>query len=138
MNLPGKGTRKKPMNRNGKKQGGFTLIEMMIALTILAIVVAAVAQALAQSLSLAHRIKKETTLSLLAQSKMAEIESAREMPVSDRGTFSGEFSHYAWQVTVSDSGLSSLQKVEVTVRDTLADKADSFTILSFQCRDETS
>jgi len=138
LKLPGKWTRTKPMNHNGKKQRGFTLIEMMIALTILALVVAAVSQALAQSLSLAHRIKEETTLSLLAQSKMAEIESAREMPVSDRGTFSGEFSHYAWQVTVNDSGLSSLQKVEVTVRDTLADKADSFTLLSFQCRDETS
>jgi len=126
------------MTCRGKNQRGFTLIEMMIALTILALVVAAVAQAMAQSLTLAHRIKKETTLSLLAQSKMAEIESAEEVPVSDRGNFTGEFSHYAWQVTVTESGLSPLHKVEVTVMDTLAEKSDHFTLSSFLCKDETS
>jgi general secretion pathway protein I len=126
------------MTRTGKDQSGFTLIEMMIALTILALVVAAVAQALAQSLTLAHRIKQETTLSLLAQSKMAEIESAKEAPVSDRGNFSGEFSQYVWQVNVKESGLSTLQKVEVTVVDTLSKKAESFSLSSFLCKDETS
>jgi len=129
---------KKPMTCKGKNQRGFTLIEMMIAMTILALVVAAVAQALAQSLTLAHRIKKETTLSLLAQSKMAEIESAKEVPVSDRGNFTGELSHYTWQVTVTESGLSALHKVDVTVMDTLAEKSDHFTLSSFLYKDETS
>ncbi|OPY87509.1 MAG: hypothetical protein A4E72_01474 [Syntrophus sp. PtaU1.Bin208] len=127
------------MKNNGRSQGGFTLIEIMIALTVLALVVAAVAQALAQSLALAHRIKEETTLSLLAQSKMAEIESAKEIPVADRGHFSGDYSHYVWQVTVSESSLSTLQKVEVTVMDALSsDKSGGYTLSSFLCKDETS
>jgi len=126
------------MNHNGKKQRGFTLIEMMIALTILALVVAAVSQALAQSLSLAHRIKEETTLSLLAQSKMAEIEAAKEISGSDRGNFSGNFSQYAWQVIVRESGIPTLKKVEVTVKNTLAEKSESFHLTSLLCRGETS
>jgi len=126
------------MTGTGNNKQGFTLIEMMIALTILALVVAAVAQALSQSLTLAHWIKKETTLSLLAQSKMAEIESAKETAVSDRGHFDGDFSHYAWQVVVKDSGIPTLKKVEVTVMDTLSHKSESFHLSSFQCKDEAS
>ncbi|SEM51929.1 general secretion pathway protein I [Syntrophus gentianae] len=127
-----------PMKNNERNQGGFTLIEIMIALTVLALVVAAVAQALAQSLALAHRIKEETTLSLLAQSKMAEIESAKEMPLSDRGNFTGDYSQYAWQVTVSEIDFATLQKVEVTVRNTLSDKSAGYCLSSFQYRDEKS
>jgi general secretion pathway protein I len=127
-----------PLAGTGKNTKGFTLIEMMIALTILALVVAAVAHALSQGLALAHRIKKETTLSLLAQSKMAEIESARVTAGSGRGNFSGNFSQYSWQVTVSESGIPSLKKVEVTVMDTLAEKSAGFHLSSFQCKDETS
>lgn len=121
-----------------KNTKGFTLIEMMIALTILALVVAAVAHALSQSLALAHRIKKETTLSLLAQSKMAELEAAGSNAVSGRGNFSGNFSQYSWQVTVRDSSIPSLKKVEVTVMDTLAEKSAGFHLSGFQCKDEKS
>jgi len=121
-----------------KNARGFTLIEMMIALTILALVVAAVSHALSQSLAMAHRIKKETTLSLLAQSKMAEIEAAKELVGSDRGHFSGNFSQYAWQVVVRESGIPTLKKVEVTVKDTLAEKSEGFHISSLQCKGEPS
>ncbi len=126
-----------PRKRSGRSQRGFTLIETMIALTILALVVSAVAQALAQSLAMAHRIKTETTLALLAQSKMAEVESSRELPVSDRGRFPGDFSQYAWQVTVREGGFPQLQKVEVTVTDSLSGKTESYRLSSFQYRDET-
>jgi len=121
-----------------KNARGFTLIEMMIALTILALVVAAVSHSLSQSLAMAHRIKKETTLSLLAQSKMAEIEAAKEISGSDRGNFSGNFSQYAWQVIVRESGIPTLKKVEVTVKNTLAEKSESFHLTSLLCRGETS
>jgi len=121
-----------------KNARGFTLIEMMIALTILALVVAAVSHSLSQSLAMAHRIKKETTLSLLAQSKMAEIEAAKEISSSDRGNFSGNFSQYAWQVIVRESGIPTLKKVEVTVKNTLAEKSESFHLTSLLCRGETS
>lgn len=126
-----------PMKLRGSSQGGFTLIETMIALTILALVVSAVAQALAQSLAMAHRIKTETTLALLAQSKMAEVESSRELPVSDRGRFPGDFSQYAWQVTVSEGGFPQLQRVEVTVTNSFSDKTEGYRLSSFQYRDET-
>jgi len=121
-----------------KNARGFTLIEMMIALTILALVVAAVSHSLSQSLAMAHRINKETTLSLLAQSKMAEIEAAKEISSSDRGNFSGNFSQYAWQVIVRESGIPTLKKVEVTVKNTLAEKSESFHLTSLLCRGETS
>lgn len=120
-----------------KSEKGFTLIEMMIALTVLALVVTAVSHALSQSLALAHRIKKETTLSLLAQSKMAEIEAAKEPAGSDHGHFGGNFSQYAWQVSVRGSGIPNLKKVEVTVMDTLSEKSERFRLSSLLCKEES-
>ena len=125
------------MMKTGKRQKGFTLIEMMIALTVLALVVAAVSHALSQSLAMAHRIKKDTTLSLLAQSKMAEIEAAEEGAASDHGNFGGNFSQYGWQVSVRGSGIPTLKKVEVTVWDTLSEKRESFRLTSLQYREES-
>ncbi len=126
------------MNPQRKNTRGFTLIEMMIALTVLALVVAAVSQTLSQSLALAHRIKEGTTLSLLAQSKMAEIDAAEEITVSNQGRFDGNFSQYAWQVEVRDSSISALKVVTVTVMDTLAKKPERFSLSSFQVKDEAS
>ncbi len=126
------------MNHQRKNTGGFTLIEMMIALTVLALVVAAVSQTLSQSLALAYRIKEGTTLSLLAQSKMAEIEAAEEITVSSRGRFDGNFSQYAWQVEVLNSSIPALNRVTVTVMDTLAKKPERFSLSSVQYKDEAS
>lgn len=85
-----------------KAPPGFTLLEVMIAMAIIAIALTAVFGSQSQSVSLASEAKFDTTASLLAQSKMAEIDlmPVEEM-VSDSGDFGEDFPGYSWQLSVS-------------------------------------
>ena len=86
-----------------KKDSGFTLLEVMIAIAIIAITLVAVFGLQSQSLSLANEAKFSTTAALLAQSKMAEIEAVNpEDLASDSGDFGENFPNYHWNLTVSD------------------------------------
>ena len=86
-----------------KKRSGFTLLEVMVAIAIIAITLVAVFGSQSQSLSLANEAKFSTTAALLAQSKMAEIEVVNyEDLTSDSGDFGENFPNYHWNLTVSD------------------------------------
>ena len=54
---------------------GFTLLEVMIALAVISIALMALLGSQSQGLSLANESRFNTTASLLAQGKMAEIEA---------------------------------------------------------------
>ncbi|MBW2002545.1 MAG: type II secretion system protein, partial [Deltaproteobacteria bacterium] len=84
-------------------QPGFTLLEVMVAIAIIAITLVAVFGSQSQSLSLANEAKFSTTAALLAQSKMAEIEAINyEDLTSDSGDFGENFPNYHWNLTVRD------------------------------------
>lgn len=96
---------------------GFTLLEVMIAMAILAIALVAVYQSQSQSISMAGDSRFLTTASLLAQARMTEIDAAdpREA-VSGKGDFGDDFPDYTWQVEVTDVEESSfLKKIALTV-----------------------
>jgi general secretion pathway protein I len=83
---------------------GFTLLEVMIALAVISIALMALLGSQSQGLSLANESRFNTTASLLAQGKMAEIEAIRDQRdlASDSGDFGEEFPDYAWQLSVHD------------------------------------
>ena len=81
---------------------GFTLLEVMIAVVIIAIALMAVLGSQSQGLSLAGESRFNRTASLLAQGKMAEIEAVKDQNDlnSDSGDFGDEFPGYTWQLSV--------------------------------------
>jgi type II secretion system protein I len=82
--------------------GGFTLLEVMIAMAILAITLVTLYQSQSQSISMASDSRFLTTASLLAQSRMAEIDTADpRLAVSANGDFGEEYPGYTWRVEVS-------------------------------------
>lgn len=82
---------------------GFTLLEVMIAVAIIAIALTALLGSQAQSLSLANEAKFNTTAALLAQGRMARIEfEGEESMVGDSGDFGEDFPGYRWETRVSD------------------------------------
>lgn len=87
-----------------KNQGaGFTLLEVMVAMAIIAIALTAVLGSQSQGVSLANEAKFNTTAPLLAQSKMAEIEMADPADFADdSGDFGEDFPGYTWQLNVKD------------------------------------
>jgi len=95
---------------------GFTLLEVMIAMAILAIALVAVFQSQSQSISMAGQARFATTASLLAQSKMAEVETMDPGEINaDSGDFGDDFPDYSWKVDVTEAQVENVKKIEVTV-----------------------
>jgi len=86
-----------------RKLFGFTLLEVMVAMAIIAIALTAVLGSQSQSVSLASEAKFNTTAPLLAQSKIAEIEVAEQDDLAgDSGDFGEDFPGYTWELSVED------------------------------------
>ena len=83
--------------------GGFTLLEIMAALSIIAIVLVSVYRMHAQTVSMNNEVRFYTTAPMLAQKKMAEIESeSLEDMGDDSGDFGDEFPDYRWNIVIDD------------------------------------
>ncbi len=96
--------------------GGFTLLEVMLAMAILAISLTAVFQSQSQSISMTGRSRFETTAPLLAQSRMAHIEATSPGDIhSEEGDFGDDFPDYTWILAVSATEIENLKKIELTV-----------------------
>ena len=80
---------------------GFTLLDVMIAMAIIAIALTAVLGSQSQSVSLASEAKFSTTAAFLAQGKMATIEAEKlDDLADDSGDFGKEFPGYTWEIEV--------------------------------------
>jgi general secretion pathway protein I len=95
---------------------GFTLMEVMIAMAILAIALVTIFQSQSQSISMTGNSRFLTTASLLAQGKMAEIEMLDIKDVrTDNGDFGDGFPDYSWRVELKDTDFDVVKKIELTV-----------------------
>lgn len=102
---------------------GFTLLEILVAMSIMACVLVAVYKMHMQTISMSNRIRFTSVSPFLAQSKLSEVEtkSADELQ-DDAGDFGDEFQGYRWQVSVEEveSNLlggvrEDLKKIDITV-----------------------
>ena len=95
-----------------KERPGFTLLEVMVAMGIIAISLVAVFNSQSQSLSLACDAKFSTTAPLLAQKKMAELETENSEDImSDSGDFGEDFPGYFWKLTVEEPSFDSPENI---------------------------
>jgi type II secretion system protein I len=100
------------------KDAGFTLMEVLIAMAILAIALIGVFQLQSQSISMSTDSRFMTTAALLAQSKMVEVEAAGAS-LSSRaqdGDFGPDYPQYNWRLEIADTQLPQFKKIEVTVK----------------------
>ncbi|MGW8160951.1 MAG: type IV pilus modification PilV family protein, partial [Desulfobulbales bacterium] len=78
---------------------GFTLLEVMVAMALIAIALTTLLGSQSQSVSFANSAKFETMAALLAQSKMSEITTlAKDRLASDSGDFGDDYPGYTWEV----------------------------------------
>ena len=99
-----------------RQREGFTLLEVMIAMAILAISLVAAFRSQSQSVSMASESRFLTTASLLAQGKMAELESMKPQDINNgNGDFGVDFPEYLWRVEIKDTAIQYLKKIEVSV-----------------------
>jgi general secretion pathway protein I len=100
-----------------KRDFGFTFLEVMVAVALLAITLTAALGSQSQSVSLASEAKFYTTVTLLAQGKMAEIE-AKDLDTlsSELGDFGEDFPGYTWAVTVENVSVDYPENVSNHLR----------------------
>ena len=99
------------------RAGGFTLLEVMVAVAIMAIALVAILKANVQSLDTLIETRARTTASMLAASKMAEVEAAGAEDWSEfRGDFGEDYPGFTWQVETTPTELEGIIRVEVSVQ----------------------
>ena len=96
----------------------FTLLEVMIAVSIMAIALVALFGSQSKSLSNATEAQFNIVAPMLASGKLAELKGAGDAPGSDNGDFGEDFPGYIWKLETEDAsfdsvdGLTSLAKLE--------------------------
>jgi general secretion pathway protein I len=93
---------------------GFTLVEVLVALVILAGTVIVLSQSWSSSLSAVKKSRLHHTISLLLQRRMVEWEvetkdkKMEEVKESDAGDFGSEFPDFTWEVKTQPLKLPAL------------------------------
>ncbi|MGI9235334.1 MAG: type II secretion system minor pseudopilin GspI [Woeseiaceae bacterium] len=104
------------MIRQGKEIG-FTLIEVMVALTIVAFSLTAMAASMNQMIDAANSMRERTYASWIAQNKIAELRLSNVTP--EVSSTSGEVDYantqWTWRAVVSETGIDSFYRVDISV-----------------------
>lgn len=101
----------------GRSSRGFTLLEVMIALIIVALSLTAVAASMSQMIFRAKMMRDRTYASWIAQNRIVEIRLAPATP--DIGASNGEVQYanvdWSWRAVVSETGVDDLYRIDVSV-----------------------
>lgn len=103
--------------RTGVAEAGFTLIEILVALAVLAIALAAAVRAVGQSLDSAAALRDRTLAQWVAEDRLTRHEINRSWPALD--TYDGEAEiggrRFRWQEQVSATPVARLRRIDVRV-----------------------
>ena len=94
------------------KKMGFTLLEVITAVAIMSIVLVSVYKLHSQSIAMNIEARFYTQAPMLAQGKLAELESSSEDEiVDDSGEFGENFPGYTWSVAVDSVDIETLGEI---------------------------
>ena len=98
-------------------QHGFTLLEMLATLVLMAIILPAAMKGISISSKMAGYSKKKVEASALAEAKLTEIIINKDWTDGEQqGDFEDEWSDYSWSLTVEDwEKEESMQQVVLNV-----------------------
>lgn len=95
----------------------FTLVEVMVALAIIALSLTAVAAKMGRMIDTSNSMRERTYASWIAQNKITELRLANVIP--EVTATSGEVDYanntWSWRAVVSESGIENLYRVDVTI-----------------------
>ncbi|MHB8138568.1 MAG: type II secretion system minor pseudopilin GspI [Smithellaceae bacterium] len=116
-----------------KKKAGFTLLEVMIAMAILAMSLVAVFYMQSQSISMAGESRFITTASLLAQRKMADMEADESLDnKNQKGDFAPEHAEYVWTTQVTDTPIAKLKRIEINILNKMMTKGENYQLVFYK------
>ena len=121
-----------------KTRSGFTLLEVLIAMAVMAIVLVSVYRMHSQTLAMAAANRFYTHAPLLAQSKLSQLEIMESETISgDSGDFGDKFPGYSWSVVTEEVASEALGEVaedlkRIAVTVTLNENEYEYTISSYR------
>jgi general secretion pathway protein I len=99
-------------SRTENRATGFTLLEVMVAMAIMAIVLVSVYRMHSQTLAMNTANRFYTQAPMLARSKLAQLETgASGIITSDSGDFGDKFPGYSWNVSTEEVAIEALGEV---------------------------
>jgi general secretion pathway protein I len=103
--------------KNWARFGGFTLIEVMVALAIVAMSLATLGAGMGQMIDTSNTMRERTYASWIAQNKIAEMRLSNVVPEVSATSGEVEYANasWAWRAVVSATGVENLFRVDVSV-----------------------
>ena len=96
---------------------GFTLLEVMVAIAILAIVLVSVYRMHSQTLTMNTAARFYTQAPMLAQSKLAQIEvDLSGITATDSGDFGDKFPGYTWRISTEEVASEALGEIAADLK----------------------
>jgi len=98
-------------------QSAFTLVEVLIALVVVAFALSAAAISMGQMIDTANAMRERSYASWIAQNQIAELRLSGTIPEMSTSSGEVEFANTAWgwRSTVSETGVENLVRVDVEV-----------------------
>jgi len=95
----------------------FTLVEVMVALAIIAIALTAVAAKMGRMVDTSNSMRERTYASWIGQNKITEMRLADVLPEVSSTSGEVDFANtdWEWRAVVSESGIENLYRVDVTI-----------------------
>ncbi len=105
--------------RRRKKQTGFLLVEILVALVILAIPLAAITRAVSQAIDTTAALRDRSIAMWVAQDRLTMHRIERDWPSLKTTTGTSEMADrsWRWQEKVISTSIVQLRRVEIEIRD---------------------
>lgn len=98
-----------------KPKRGFTLIEVMVALTVLAVAFTAGYRALGQSINNAELLKRRALAQWVAQNQLAQMQINRSTVVAETGEARQADIDFVWRTTLAATPNATFRRIEIVV-----------------------